>query len=327
MTSTTTLSEGALELLFQYEKNYEMLLHVELPLDTDEKFFIGDRGIRRCRYCGTTDKHSFRKRAHTLPEAVGNKSLISLDECDECNAFFGNTVEDHFSKYLGIHRTLHQIKGKKGVPAYGVPGQAPRLWRSGENQFAATAGLGDNFLEIDISSRKGTIRALKQPYSPRGVFKCLVKIAIAVMPSTELGNFARTIAWLRAHASVEEGKASSYFCFTSKSDMVRAGIDIILLRRKDPAAKLPHMSLFLAFSKFTFQIFIPYSSGDQHFVGEKIQVSPFPNRAEAICAVRYGEMDLSSSELVRDEPDDIDFEIGKPGVIIQSFVDGSIVPI
>lgn len=44
---------------------------------------IGDKGA--CRFCGTRESSRFRKLAHTMPEALGNKWIFSRDECDDCN--------------------------------------------------------------------------------------------------------------------------------------------------------------------------------------------------------------------------------------------------
>lgn len=315
--SVQDLSPNVKQLLKFYHENYEFLVHRELTLDATEKIFLGESKSRSCRYCGATDDGRFKKVAHALPEAIGNKCLISLDECDECNDFFGRTMDEHLANYLGIHRTVQQIRGKSGVPKYGVPGKNPRLWREGPNQFLATAQFDDDFLEIDASGQKGTIKGFKQPYRPKAVFKCLVKMAIAVMPPDEIPNFEGTLAWLRREERLDQTNSRSVFCFTSISQMTRNGIDVTLMRRRNPVAKLPYISFFIAFSKLTFQIFLPFCKADEHFVGESVQIHRFPNRAEMIGTVSYGQLDLSSNELVRDQPDDIHFEIGPPGIIIQ----------
>jgi hypothetical protein len=255
--------------------------------------------------------------SHTLPEAIGNKCLFSLDECDKCNDFFGQTIDKDFANYLGIHRTMQQINGKNGVPKYGVPGKQPRLWRAEPNQFFATAQFDDDFIEIDIAEAKGIIKGFKQPYRPNSVFKCLVKIALAVMPTDEMHNFTKTLAWLQHENPPDKNNLAAHFCFISNSEMTRNGIDITLMRRQDPAAKLPYISFLLAFSKLTFQIFLPFCKADQHFAGETIKVQRFPSRAEMVGKVTYSQLDLSSNELLRDQSDNIHFEIGSPGILIQ----------
>jgi 5-methylcytosine-specific restriction endonuclease McrA len=48
---------------------------------------------RVCRYCGTVNSQlnyfgsivRFRGTSHSFPEALGNKKVIDLDECDACD--------------------------------------------------------------------------------------------------------------------------------------------------------------------------------------------------------------------------------------------------
>lgn len=76
--------------------------------------FLGSREF--CRFCGTTDQRAFgRKRnAHTFPEALGNRTLFSLDECEACNQRF-SVYEDALCKAVGPYLTLGGVEGKRGV--------------------------------------------------------------------------------------------------------------------------------------------------------------------------------------------------------------------
>jgi hypothetical protein len=310
------LSEETKELVAFYEQNYEILVHYELPARPQKPLYVGSRNPRHCRFCGATDKKLFRKVAHAVPEALGNKVLLCLEECDGCNEFFGRELDQHFANFLGMKRTLWQIRGKTGVPKYAVPGRRPRLWQSGSNSFRAEAHLADDFIEIDQTQQSGKIKGFKRPYRKRAVFKSLVKSALAVMPQDELSNFIETIRWIRAEGP-EKTPESRCFCFTSSMEVRRVGLEVLLMRRLEPTAKLPYMTFFMCFANLTYQVFLPFSKGDHHYVGETIQVRRFPNRASRIGWVRYGVLDLSSSVIVRDESDEIRFQIGEPGVIIE----------
>src|SRR3954462_7886092 len=83
-------------------------------LDEPKPQYIGSKSDRKCRYCGAVPPAKFRILAHAIPEMIGNRSLIANDECDECNVFFSETVEDSLGKMLSPLRTLLAIPGKKG---------------------------------------------------------------------------------------------------------------------------------------------------------------------------------------------------------------------
>ena len=57
------------------------------------------------------------------------------------------------------------------------------------------------------------------------------------------------------------------------------------------------------------QIFLPFSTADLHLLGRPISVRRLPNVAERFGKVTYGLEDLSSEEIVRDQKDEIGFEI------------------
>ena len=71
--------------------------------------------MKKCRFCKKTKPEaSFKRKAHTFPNFMGNKELLSLDECDECNSFFGNTIERDAAEFFLPHRALFGIEGKGG---------------------------------------------------------------------------------------------------------------------------------------------------------------------------------------------------------------------
>src|ERR1700738_3950089 len=70
---------------------------------------LGSRG--KCRYCSATGTGRFRTKAHAFPEALGNKWVISRDECDTCNQLFSK-YDDAIAKAVGPFLTLGGVKGK-----------------------------------------------------------------------------------------------------------------------------------------------------------------------------------------------------------------------
>ncbi len=70
-----------------YEKRYVGAQPLFLRPGT--KLVLGGTDARRCRFCDRDSADAtFRTAAHAIPELLGNKTLFTLEECDQCNAFF-----------------------------------------------------------------------------------------------------------------------------------------------------------------------------------------------------------------------------------------------
>ena len=75
---------------------------------------------RICRFCNTVNGGTnpfgsvvtFRKRSHAYSEALGNKHMISKDECDACNQRFSVGCELSLINLLSPFRSIHGLKGK-----------------------------------------------------------------------------------------------------------------------------------------------------------------------------------------------------------------------
>lgn len=313
------LSSQCKELLKFYDSNYDIISKYELY--STEKQYIGKYRNEKCRFCGkVAPDTTFRDDAHAIPTYLGNRTLFTNEECDECNQFFGNTIEDQFSKFLGIRRTMSKIRGRKGVPSYRLPGRTiPRVdFDQQENAFNASSDFTEDFLKINLETKNIVMKIYRQPYRRRSAFKCLVRIALGLMPEDELQHFVQTIHWIREVIPEEDCIEGKFFCFYSVSPASLKGIDILLLRRKCGHVDLPYMSFYLAFHNFTFQIFLPFCSMDRHLVGKTIHVPRLPALHERIDSVNYSLEDFSSNELKKDELDILHFKFQGEMKIMES---------
>ena len=106
---------------FYYERYEEIARY---PFVADRPILIRDHAIdgdRRCRFCGRgIPDVTFRRDAHAVPEFLGNKSLFSMNECDDCNAILASGYEDHLAKWTHFFRAMMRVsrKGKAGGPTY-----------------------------------------------------------------------------------------------------------------------------------------------------------------------------------------------------------------
>jgi HNH endonuclease len=108
------------------DMNYEQI--VDLEFGSPGKQLMGAREPRVCRYCHKSKPETtFRQEAHAIPECLGNRRLISLDECDLCNQRFSQSFEHHFDAFSRPLRTLQGIRGKNGVPGFKSPNGQGRV--------------------------------------------------------------------------------------------------------------------------------------------------------------------------------------------------------
>ncbi len=290
-----------------YEENY--YLTTPLLLNSGRKLYIGNKTKRECRFCGEKDPSKFKLEAHAFPELIGNKELISYSECDVCNDRFNRTCEDHLAKYTLLERAITQVKGKKGIPSFKSHSKQSRI-DSTDKRIEIIYHPDDNFIELDLNNNRVKIQAYRQPYIPRSVFKCLVKMGVSILPDNELPHFTDTLNWLLIQNPVDDPvKAEGPFgtiCSFTPGPKPFPWTVATLLKRKNDTADLPYMIFFVAFSNFTFQIALPFSNKDQHLICKQLTLPVFPNiyhDGTAAGKVRYSAVNFALNDYVRSESD------------------------
>ena len=99
----------------------EIFANYDISVYSPKKKYVygnSDKSKRKCKYCGRTiiNGATYNEEAHAIPESLGNKTIISADECDCCNDKFSKTIDLDIFEYLKLFRVLYGKKGKKGVP-------------------------------------------------------------------------------------------------------------------------------------------------------------------------------------------------------------------
>ena len=96
---------GEQELL--YALNYEVAAHYHLDSTTPRA--IGGEGHRVCRFCELSEPATtFSEGRLALPAFVGNRSLFTFEECDECHDRFLEGIEAELERFLAPLRSEHQ---------------------------------------------------------------------------------------------------------------------------------------------------------------------------------------------------------------------------
>ncbi len=276
------------------------------------RYTIGNKQDRVCRYCGRRKPEAtFRKEAHAFPESIGNKWLISFDECDSCNDLFSQKLEDDFGKFTGPMRTMGRIRGK-GFPTFKSTDGLLRVEVDPRGQLRMSVREDDPRIELDEQGKRLTLHFVRQPYVPMGVFKCLVKMALAVMPDSDLPRCTHIAKWLReekhSYESFPYRPLMAFVQFTP-GPLPNDVITYYLLRRKQGVDDTFFMQFVLQFSNVIFQIGLPFPEEDRPLlIGTRnVSLAYFGNPWLGQHEAMYGKvacytLDLTSPEVKAKEP-------------------------
>lgn len=223
-----------------------------------EKRFISDGDVRLCRFCQKNEKETtFRNKSHAIPECLGNHQLILLDECDYCNTFFSEKLEDHLDKFTKPYRVAGQIAGRNGIPNYRTNNKKNRI--EFNDLPTIKSQVGEEFAVVDNEKREITIKFHQEPYIPLAVYKALLKVAISIIEDkNELSAFRQTILWLL--------NPDLTFSVINPALLMQAfvpgprptdGVSVSLFRRKDGMSEVPYSIFVIAFGNVIFQLVVP----------------------------------------------------------------------
>lgn len=250
---------------------YELLREVKGSFEGNETL-IGRKF--NCRYCSESNPKCFRKIAHTLPESLGNRWIISLDECDECNEKF-SICEDALAAAVRPFLTLGGIEGKQNkVPQTGRTLGDAILSRNSRSEIPniSLISKGREFNQIlSVDATTGVLRMVMPvagfKFKPRLAYKALTKMAYALLPDEELENYGMTRGWLLDvddKVDLPVLKVAMSFASIGNAPHLVAGT---LLRRVNPKDCVPHILFILCAGSICLQIYLRSDHLEAHIPG------------------------------------------------------------
>lgn len=174
--------------------------------NTKRRHYIGEtiKSNRVCRFCGEqVPVVSFKHTSHAISEALGNKSIICREECDNCNDRFSKTIEPDITNMLSSLLTIYSIHGKDGIRT--TMGKNFKLsidksTQSNTNEETIKIQLNQEFPENieEILKYQLPLDASSLKYIPQNVYKCLCKYVVSVINEQYLLDFKKTIDWINS---------------------------------------------------------------------------------------------------------------------------------
>lgn len=303
--NTYTLSDSQTKKLQWFESRYDHLSSGYLNHQS-EHIKLGDGEPQVCRYCGKSSPDvTFSNISHAFPELIGNKRLIDLRECDACNKHFSTTAEDHFAKWSLANRAVGRIKGKKKVPSY-----ESRRFRIDHKQGELSIRIpdGDSRVKLDRENKHVDMVFERQPYVPMGVFKCFVKMALAVLPESNASECQHLKDWLlQPTHNYESFPFTPLMVYTQfvPGPIPNDKLTYILLRRKEGITGIPYLLFMVQYANYVHQITLPMPAQDITNIETTLQLCYFPHpwdtpeHKQAYGSTMHQQEDLSSPEVKR----------------------------
>ncbi|CAL1518571.1 hypothetical protein [Chitinophaga sp. MM2321] len=226
-----------------------------------------EKKSRVCRFCDTINSQTnkfgsvvtFRNKSHAFSEALGNKTVVCLDECDACNDRFSRNIELSLINYVTVFRSLYGLKGKNGVKKL-----------VGEN-FVLDPNKGldiqyDGIIdsETNIDHIKTDLN-LKETIIPQDIYRCLVKFVLSLIDEKYMSLFSKTIDWVNGTFDADALPKISFLqtdSFYSEQSM------ICYFQRKGDQTS-PYMIGEFHYADMVFIFLIPFCDNDnQNYTSE-----------------------------------------------------------
>lgn len=245
----------------------------------NKKIFLGNIKDRTCRFCGKdSTQTTFKKRAHIIPEFMGNKYCFSNFECDNCNKYFG-TLEDSLFNLNGILNSLSTVKGKKGYPKYRGKKEGLEIIATDSSSVKVkTDGIeNDKYFSIDTDNNEVRFDTTQPSYIPQDAFKALVKIGICMLGDNEISDYVKAIDWI-LKPNTQNYEWNPFFTIFRKIGGKKRFLEpwAILMRKRNDSelSNFPFHTLILFYGIFQYQIFLPFHTDNEKLLNEKELIFP-----------------------------------------------------
>lgn len=251
-----------------------------------------DKAERRCLFCGkdASEGATFQQVAHAVPESLGNKHLISYEECDACNQSAGKDVDSSVGIFWMFERIYFGLNGKGGAPVIKTEGLVNlernqdglvvrRVLKEGEDPESLIH-------KFDIML-PGKVRL-------QDVYRCFAKSSIALLGHEFDSMFAYTKQWVARTISI--GKLPRVAVLMHNE--MRFNHPLVAIYCKTSAKEdIPNIVFEIKFGGITIAAIIPTSQDEAEKFNNKSNFEEFWNQMPHYSATKkWVYLDLSNDE-------------------------------
>ena len=233
---------------------------------------IDKKEERICRFCGRKipDVH-FSNKSHAISESLGNKGLICLEECDECNKRFNETIEQDLYNLVSLNLLLHAISGKKGSRILKGDGISIKLDPSSRETLGRDT-IAFTLKDMpDVSDPQEIIKNISKRYDfpsnryvPQNIYKCLCKYVLSLVDSSEIPFFHETIAWINEPLRKRRLPPIWRYSVNAANSTWEHTTSMIIMRRKHKSKEIPYCWAIMIIAGEPYLFIIPFCSKDKY---------------------------------------------------------------
>ena len=235
-----------------------------------------------CRFCfKSAPVVTFKKLAHVIPQAVGNRYLVSLFECDSCNESFSK-CELSFTSYMSVFRALARVKNynkKKKHVRHKEPNVSIESNDKGLEIFLE--GNHPEILHLDKNTRQLILNVTLPPYIPIDVYRVFVKVGLSLIDQSEMKSFEKAF-WFLLNSSQDYKLQKFAYCQTYVTSVPGPAIyrqpHVTLYTKKNEFKDSlhPQKVMIFFFANHNWQINLPFNANDDHILGKKMHLIGYP---------------------------------------------------
>lgn len=187
--------------------NYRQIFQYEYPVEGEQpqKNILGSKLNRVCTFCGKGKPEvTFKKEAHVIPAALGNRRLFNYCECDNCNENKFSVYENELVNMLQLDRIFIRGRPRSGAPKYKPVNSNSFITSTpGTNQVQISVQEGEGSFElIELDNNQMMIKIKPLSYNPASVCKALVHMAWSVLDENIRNKYTYVLDWLQGNVDI-----------------------------------------------------------------------------------------------------------------------------